>query len=255
MEQKAYGRTNGRAYEKVIRYVQDQIVEGNLGQGQKLPPERELAERLQVGRNSVREALRTLSLMGFISSTQGAGNFVSCNFEKSLTESMHMLFLLNQIDYLQVSELRQGIETQAVLLAAQRARPEHLEHLRRIVDELRSGTDEARNAALDSELHFTIASASGNRLILQVLQALSETLDQFITSMRGKILIQQKRRNDLQRSHEEIVSALLEHDGERAAKAMRAHFAVVDRTIQTETDGESDEDPQYPLFSPEKRKP
>ena len=63
----------GKAYERVISYIKGEILKGDLKQGEKLPPERELAEQLGVGRNSVREALRTLSLMGFISSTQGAG--------------------------------------------------------------------------------------------------------------------------------------------------------------------------------------
>ena len=63
----------GKAYEKVIDYIQGEILKGDLKRGEKLPPERELAELLGVGRNSVREAMRTLSLMGFISSTQGGG--------------------------------------------------------------------------------------------------------------------------------------------------------------------------------------
>ena len=223
--------TNGKAYEKVIHYLQEQIIQGNIKQEQRLPPERELAETLQVGRNSVREALRTLSLMGFVSSTQGSGNYVSCNFEKSMTESMHMLFLLDQIDYREVSELRQGIETQAALLASQRISPEAIERLKIIVEELRSGTDEAHNTELDKELHFIIAKASGNRMILQILQALSETLDKFISNMRGKILMQTGHKDELQFSHEEIVAAICEHDSERAEKAMRAHFTMIDRAI------------------------
>ena len=110
----------GKAYERVITYIKSEILKGDLKQGEKLPPERELAERLGVGRNSVREALRTLSLMGFISSTQGAGNFVSCDIEKNLAESTQMMMLLGATDYRQVSELRQGLESEAVRLAAQR---------------------------------------------------------------------------------------------------------------------------------------
>ena len=88
----------GRAYERVISYIKDGILKGELKQGEKLPPERELAEQLGVGRNSVREALRMLGLMGFISSTQGAGNFVSCNVEKNLSESTQMMLLLGATD-------------------------------------------------------------------------------------------------------------------------------------------------------------
>ena len=84
----------GKAYEKVIDYIQGEILKGDLKRGEKLPPERELAELLGVGRNSVREAMRTLSLMGFISSTQGAGNFVSCHLEKTLAECTRLLLRL-----------------------------------------------------------------------------------------------------------------------------------------------------------------
>lgn len=234
MKTSPYGENGGRAYEKVIHYVQEQILLGNIKQGQRLPPERELAEALQVGRNSVREALRTLSLMGFISSTQGSGNYVSCDFEKSMTESLHMLFLLNQTDYREVSELRQGIETQAIRLAAQRISQEDIDRLKQIVAELREGTVEAQNVVLDKELHFIIAAASGNRMILQLLQALSETLDKFISNMRGKILMQTGHKDELQKSHEEIVEALCERDTERAVSAMHAHFTMIDSAINAE---------------------
>jgi len=253
MESSHSEAASGRAYEKVIRYVQEQIVMGNIRQGQRLPPERELAELLQVGRNSVREALRTLSLMGFISSTQGSGNYVSCNFEQSMTESMHMLFLLNQIDYLEVSELRQGIETQAVLLAAQRIQPEALDRLRQIVSELGTGTDEQRNSAIDKELHYIIASASGNRLILQVLQSLSYTIDKFISNIRGKILLRSGSKDELQRVHEALVDALCAHDSEAAVRAMRAHFSLVDTTIAAEMDTDGRAGRMKPTFFTESR--
>ena len=61
-----------KTYEKVVDYIQGEIRKGNLQRGERLPPERELAEALGVSRNSVREALRTLSLLGFVSSVQGA---------------------------------------------------------------------------------------------------------------------------------------------------------------------------------------
>lgn len=66
-----------RAYEKVLDYIRSEVRRGNLKRGERLPPERELAEQLGVSRNSVREAVRTLSLMGFVSSIQGAGNYIS----------------------------------------------------------------------------------------------------------------------------------------------------------------------------------
>ncbi|HCB90993.1 MAG TPA: FadR family transcriptional regulator, partial [Ruminococcaceae bacterium] len=65
------GRVPERTYESVIQFIKREILCGRLQPGQKLPPERNLAESLMVGRNSVREALRTLEILGVIESAQG----------------------------------------------------------------------------------------------------------------------------------------------------------------------------------------
>ena len=83
--------TSERAYEKIINYVERQIMQGSYKKGDKLPPERELAALLSASRNSVREGLGILERMGVISSQQGAGNFISDNFEKTLIEVMTCL--------------------------------------------------------------------------------------------------------------------------------------------------------------------
>lgn len=221
-----------KAFEKVISYVKDKILHGELKQGEKLPPERELAEALGVGRNSVREALRTLDIMGVISSTQGAGNYVSCNFEKNLVESMTMMFLLEKINYQQVSELRQGVETQSALLAIDRISPEQLDELEKIINELRVSTDEAKNVVLDKRLHYTIALASQNQLIVQILQALSDVIDIFIGNMRGKILVNIKNKNHLQRAHEDIVNGLRYRDKKVVRHAIEEHYRLVNESIE-----------------------
>ena len=221
----------GKAYERVITYIKSEILKGNLKQGEKLPPERELAEKLGVGRNSVREALRTLSLMGFISSTQGAGNFVSCDIEKNLAESTQMMMLLGATDYRQVSELRQGLENQAVLLASERITPAQLSELEDIVWQLRDENDLARSTALDKRLHYLIGEAAGNPLIMVILWAMSETIDDFISHMREKMMEDEVYRKRLQDSHQGIVLALQDHNGAEAVRMMREHFQAVDSAM------------------------
>lgn len=221
----------GKAYERVITYIKSEILKGNLKQGEKLPPERELAEKLGVGRNSVREALRTLSLMGFISSTQGAGNFVSCDIEKNLAESTQMMMLLGATDYRQVSELRQGLENQAVLLASERITPAQLSELEDIVWQLRDENDLARSTALDKRLHYLIGEAAGNPLIMVILRAMSETIDDFISHMREKMMEDEVYRKRLQDSHQGIVLALQDHNGAEAVRMMREHFQAVDSAM------------------------
>ena len=70
-----------KAYEIVIDSIKEQIMNQELVLGQGLPPEREISEKIGVSRNSVREALKILTVMGVVSSRQGAGNYISGNFK------------------------------------------------------------------------------------------------------------------------------------------------------------------------------
>ena len=88
-----------KSYEKVLTYLEESLRSGKLALGQSLPPERELAELLGISRNSVREAIRLLEHMGFVVSSQGAGNFISCNIQRNLQDSFDLLMLLQRIDY------------------------------------------------------------------------------------------------------------------------------------------------------------
>lgn len=72
---------------------------------------------LGASRNSVREGLGILERMGAISSQQGAGNFISDNFEKTLIEVMTLMFILEEGTFREISEFRYALETQALALA------------------------------------------------------------------------------------------------------------------------------------------
>lgn len=222
---------SGKAYEKVVEYIQEEIYSGHLKRGEKLPPERDLAEKLHVGRNSVREALRTLSLMGFISSTQGAGNFVSCDMEKNLTQSTRMMMMMGEVSYRQISELRQGLESEAAMLAAERITAEQLSALEEVAWALRDERDMEKSSAMDNRLHQLISEASGNPLIIVILRSLSETIDHFIHDMHRRIMADPVLGKRLQDTHQGIVLALRDHNKAEAARFMREHFKVVDDAI------------------------
>jgi GntR family transcriptional repressor for pyruvate dehydrogenase complex len=103
-----------KSYTRVIEYIKEQIRSGSLEVGSRLPAERDLSAILGISRNSVREAIRTLDIMGVITCQQGAGNYVTCNFKYNLMETMSMMFLLDQIDYGQISQLHRSLELQAL---------------------------------------------------------------------------------------------------------------------------------------------
>lgn len=225
-----YG-TEQKSYMKVINYIKKQIRSGELSMGGKLPAERELSETLGISRNSVREAIRTLDNMGVISSQQGAGNFLTGNFENNLVESLSMMFLLNQIDYRQVSELRRALEMEALMLAIDNITEEEIQSLVKIISQLESET-EANNVVLDKKMHYNIALASRNTLIINILQALSEILDKFIVDLRREILSQDDSREILKQAHNGMLESLITKDKNLAYESINKHFSIIDEKIK-----------------------
>lgn len=225
-----------KSYMKVIEYIKKQIRNETLAIGGKLPAERELSEILGISRNSVREAIRTLDIMGVISSQQGAGNFLTGNFENNLVESLSMMFLLNQIDYKQISQLRRALEMEALLLAIDNITEDEIQTLKQIVSQLENET-EANNVVLDKMLHYNIAKASKNALIINILEALSEVLDKFIVDLRREILSREDSRKLLMDAHNGMVESLIVKDKNLAYESINNHFGVVDEKLKEMSEG------------------
>jgi GntR family transcriptional repressor for pyruvate dehydrogenase complex len=170
-------------------------------------------------------------MMGFLSSEQGAGNFVSCNISRNLADSLNLLFLLGQIDYRQVSETRKALEMQAAILASDRITPVQIAQIERVVKSMRSD-DERLNIEADRMLHDLIAQASQNQLIIQLLTALSDAISSFIADMRREIALNPEGREELQRSHEQLVEGLRRSDKKEISDALNEHFHLVDTNIK-----------------------
>ncbi len=223
-----------RAYEKVVQYIKDEVWCGSLKRGERLPPERELAESLGVSRNSVRETIRTLSMLGFISSTQGAGNFVTCDFEKNVGESLRMMLALGETNYLQISQMRCALECETAWLAAERILPKQTARLQELVELMRQKPDAEKASRYDLEFHRLLCEASGNRLIKALFSAMMATVEDFISTMYRRISQNEEQMEKLHAAHGQLAQALAAHDHSAAAHALMAHFETVDASIKEE---------------------
>lgn len=231
MEEKALQK---KSYTKVIDYIKKQIVNGDLITGGKLPSERELSDILRVSRNSVREAIRMLDFMGIISSQQGAGNYLTGNFENNLVESMSMMFMLNQITYQQISQLRRALELEALMIAIDNVTDKEIEQFENIISQLENQTEEY-NVILDKQLHYNIAAASRNTLIINILRALSEVMDKFIADLRKEILSSEASKDYLHDAHDKMVKSLIIKDKALAFSAINKHFDLIDEELDRMT--------------------
>ena len=223
-----------KADQKVIEHIKNEIWQGTLKRGERLPPEREMAEALGVSRNSVREAIRTLSLMGFVSSTQGAGNFVTCDIEQNLRESFCMMMRLGETNYLQLSQLRCGLESENARLAAERIRPRQAARLKELAVLMREETDPLKASCYDQEFHLLLCEASGNRLIKALFNAMLSTINNFISTMYVRIAQDPGQARELHAAHQRLANALAAHDADATGLAVVRHFEVVDTSIRHE---------------------
>jgi GntR family transcriptional repressor for pyruvate dehydrogenase complex len=219
---------NTKVYEQVIEQIKKMIIDGTLKKGDKLPTERDLAEQLQVSRASVREALRALDIIGLVESRQGAGNYIRESFENSLFEPMSMMFMLERGTPIEILEFRKVLEIEAASLAASRISDDEVKTLGELVEELKDCREESKSAVIDKQFHFTIAKASKNLLIINILQVISQLIDELIKDSREKILAFEDNQAKLNIQHENLYIAMQNRDTNAAHMAMEAHFKLIE---------------------------
>lgn len=220
-----------KAYTGVVEYFRKKIMCGELRLGEKLPPEREIAETLGVSRHSVREAIRIMDMTGVISSQQGSGNYITCQFQKSITETMAMMLAMDQIDYRQISQVRYSLEMLAFTLALDKADDKTVCRMEEYVKKLDKSGDSKINSELDKKIHYTLAEASKNILLLDVLEACSGVIDKFIEDMRYEILRTEKRKGMLNECHRQIVEAMREKNEQKGLAALKRHFDMINNIL------------------------
>ena len=159
--------------EQVAQRLLTMIRSGLLKPGQQLPPERELAAMLGVGRPAVREAIRGLALLGLLRIRQGEGTFVGKLETRELLEPLEMIIDLNAGTLEALFDARLIIETGVAALAATHMAEEELERLTRNVDdEARLLSDPAAFAAADVEFHEAIIEACDNPFLQSIAGSL-----------------------------------------------------------------------------------
>ena len=222
-----------KAYYQVIDFLKKGIIDKTYQLGDKLPSERELSEQLGVSRNSVREALRVLEIMGVVESHQGAGNYVTDDFEKNLVETMSMMYALNKINDCQVADYREALETRAYVLAMKSITKPELDEMKTCIKKIEDAEDDTEKAYWDKRFHYTMVRASGNWMLVKNIEALNHIIDAFIFNMRGAIA-ETYGAKLLQETHRQIVEAMEEKNVEQGIYALNCHFQYIKNSLKCE---------------------
>ncbi len=215
---------------QIADQIRESILAGDFSPGDKLPPERELAEMFGVSRPSVREALNILASAGLVMSYQGGGTVVLSLVDSSQNNALSELIRTQQDRALEVIEVRKCMESWTAYYAAQRALPEDLRRL----DEILQGME--RNLAgqlpsedLDANLHIIIARATHNIVWLHLMQSLFDAMKEFQRGVWRAVYLTAEDHNLLFQHHTAIVDAIRTRNAEGAREAMMHHLTFAEQ--------------------------
>ena len=214
-----------RVSEEVFQQLKEAILANDFKAGDKLPPERELAEQFEVSRIAIREAIRALENSGFVAIRQGAtgGAYVTdLNFEQ-LAGACLDLFLANKISVHELNQVRILIEPEVARLAAQNITPEFKHRLLQAFEaEHPPKATLTQDIASATKVHFILAEMSGNRFLEAIVNSVIKLNASIIEEMKP----------DPPESihppglHRPIIEAVLAGDPEAAAETMRDHAVL-----------------------------
>jgi len=214
----------------IIRQVEDLILQGVLRPGDRLPAERELAERLDVSRPTLREALAEMETRGLIEARPGGGTYVADALGSAFAPPLIELFASHDAALFDYIAFRRDLEGLAAEQAATQATEADLALIAAVftrLEEAAARDAQAEAARLDAEFHMAVVEAAHNIVMLHVMRSLSELLVRGVFYNRDVVHGLREGRARLMQQHRAIRDAVLARDGEAARAAVEAHMDYV----------------------------
>ena len=217
--------TRKRRYQDVVRRVQGLVREGVLKPGDRLPPERELAVRLNVSRSSLREAMRALEFQGLLESRPGAGTYVQSGSLDTLIPVVEDAIQTIAHSTKDIHEIRYLLEPEIAALAAERATKEDIKRMEEAVeDQERQIAAGSTGLEGDTAFHFALAESTQNWGLLIMVSVLADALRQ----PREKTLEEPGHPQRSLVSHKQLLELVYNGDGPGARSAMQHHLSNVE---------------------------
>jgi DNA-binding FadR family transcriptional regulator len=230
------------SYVEVKEALRSQILDGSLGTGSKLPPERALAAEFGASRNTVRKATKALAADAYITNPRNARPVVIYESERrsassdgdphrGLDSDGKLAQDILDSSPLEVLEARLAIEPEAVALATLRARSDNICEIREALAASLAATDIVKFEYWDARLHQAIFRATRNTALIAYYQALNHIRNQPSWIALKKKSLTRERQRLYDRQHTAIVSAVVSRLPDRAKSAMRAHLESVRKAM------------------------
>jgi GntR family transcriptional repressor for pyruvate dehydrogenase complex len=214
-----------KIHQDIAGQVRDLIRDGVLKPGDRLPSERELADRFQVGRGSLREAMRALELQGMVVSRPGSGTFVSAESLEHLASIIVSTLTEANRNLANIFEVRHLLEPHIASLAAERATDQDCDRMDVAIDDQeRQITDGETGVEGDTAFHFALAQGTHNSALVKVISTISDILAQ----SRDHAMQSPGRPQRSMASHRQILHMVRSRNSEGARMAMEHHITEVE---------------------------
>jgi GntR family transcriptional repressor for pyruvate dehydrogenase complex len=210
-------------YEQVVEHLKRYIIDNELRPGDRLPTEAELAQRFQVSRQSVREAVKVLESVGLVETRPRDGSRLKAANTDSLTEHLHFMFALDGATFEEMAITRGVIECAFLPFIVEKAEESDFARMEATIAAMRAniGNTDAFIQA-DMEFHQALIAAAKNR----VMASFGVMLHDFFAKMRGEATPSAEGHRKSIQDHEQIVAALRNKDIKRASQLMHQHFRI-----------------------------
>ena len=216
--------------DEAITKIKDMIISGELSAGDRLPPEKELSEKLGLSRSSLREAVKALEIIRVLDVRRGDGTYVTSLEPKLLTEAMTFIVDLHQDEsILELFEVRRMLEPAAAATAARLITPQQIAALRATLDNIDELTSVESLVEHDLVFHGLITAAANNSYLTSVLDSLSSS------TVRARIwrgLTQERAVDRTLSEHAAIIDALERGDTELARSLVTVHISGVEHWLR-----------------------
>lgn len=213
--------------DQVADYLEEWIETGKVRPGDKLPSVRELCELFQVGRSAVRDAITTLKGKGMVHVKQGEGTFIS---EFNSSDLFHGLLLADEKDIRELFSVRKLLEVGIVEMAATHHEEHHLVSMKEAIEELET-CDTIDGWQADYHFHLSIAKATKNDILVQLMQTISQTTQKAMIDFHNIILTDTKWTEQVNKQHMDIFHAIKNRDEEAARLSVVSHLSFVEKLL------------------------
>lgn len=222
---------SGTPVSEVARRLMDLFTGGSIAPGTRLPPERQLAATLEVGRSAVREALAALEILGIVDVRPGSGTYLRGTASELLPQTLRWGLLIGEHRTAELLELRAGLEIYVARLAAARTTAASVAAIGAPLERMRTCLGDLRAfARADLDFHHALAAAAANTVLVDQLDVVRSLLqvyaDRAVQDEAGALAAIEE--------HDAVFRAVVAGDEDAAASAMAVHMATATARLSAE---------------------